>query len=326
MYNLENLASKIRNHPTKIRIVFPEGENAVIRAVANRLAKNNIVPILVFKNHKTLKNTTLSEGIQGIALDKYPLLTLGEKLYTYRKDKLSLEQANKLVGQANYFSIMLVKEGMAEGMVGGIDYPTKDILLPALQIIRTRPGVDIASSVFLMVKNDSQFIFTDCALNLYPNALQLAQIGKLAYEAAQLFNFEYANMVFLSYSSHGSGKGEHVDVVKQAVKILQDEKWNRCAFDGELQFDSAVDLTVRSKKAPDSTLLAKPANIYVFPNLDSGNIGYKILQRLGGFNAIGPIVLGLAKPVNDLSRGASIDDVYQVALINAYTHILNLSN
>ena len=320
---IEEFAQEIQRYDRPIKIIFPEGDHTLIKEAVTRLIDLNIKPILVYRTEEEAACHLLPAGVQKLAITNFDTKTLGDQLYELRKNKLTLEQAHKLILEPNYFSVMMVKAGHADGMVGGIAYTSKDIIIPTLQIIKARPGLKFVSSVILLMNGDTKYIFTDCALMIYPTSPELAQIAKLGYEAAEMFRINNPNLAFLSYSSAGSGRGPHVDIVKKAVQELRDENWNKCAFDGELQFDSASDIKVRAKKAPNSTLLEEPANIYVFPNLDAGNNAYKIAQSWGQFDVAGPLIMGLDKPVNDLSRGASANDIFRTAVTTAYNYLMN---
>jgi phosphate acetyltransferase len=216
-----------------------------------------------------------------------------------------------------YIGAMMVKMNQADGMVCGLTFTTADTLRPALQIIKTKPNVHLASSIFWMQRKDENYFFTDCALNINPTAEQLADITKMGVQFAVDLNVPDVEAVLLSYSTKGSGSGIDAEKVRQAVTLLTTEKVN-FTFDGEMQFDAAFDQTVRQKKAPNSPLKKPVPDVFVFPEIQSANIGYKIAQRLGGFEAFGPFILGLNQPVNDLSRGASLDDVLNTAILTAF--------
>ena len=210
---------------------------------------------------------------------------------------------------------MMVKTGLANGMVSGAVGTTGDTIRPALQLIKTKPGVSRVSGVMIMVgENGEQYVFSDVAVNITLEAQEMAEVAVESANTAKLFGID-PKVALLSFSTKGSAKHELVDKVAEAAKISK-ELAPDLAIDGELQFDAAIDPTTASKKAPDSNV-AGQANVFIFPDLQAGNIGYKIAQRLGGFKAIGPILQGLNAPVNDLSRGCSADDVYETAIITA---------
>lgn len=316
----KNIIKKINKFSKKIKIIFPEGNSEKIQKVAKKLIKTNITPILVFSKRSEIPKKIYKLQCEILIAEEQNKIKLAEYLTELRKGKILLSEAKKLVCQCNYLSILWVKKRIADGMVGGINYNTKDIIKPALQIIKIKQNVKLASSFFLMVKNNKYYIFTDCALNIDPTFEELADIAYLGYEASQIFNFKNPNMALLSFSTKNSGYGISVDKVKNAYKILKTKKIKNCSIDGEFQFDTAWNETIKNKKSPLSTIKV-PVDIFVFPNLDSGNIGYKIAQQLGKFKAIGPILMGLNYPINDLSRGATINDIYNTVLITAYLSI-----
>lgn len=204
--------------------------------------------------------------------------------------------------------------GLADGLLGGATYSTADTVRPALQIIKTRPGAKLVSSCFILNKEGSRLAMGDCAINLYPTAEQLADIAIETVATARLFNME-PKVAMLSYSTFGSGSGEAVDKVRRAADILKESDID-FLVDGEIQFDAAFSQAVAEKKCPDS-VIGGQANTFIFPDINAGNIGYKIAQRLGGYEAIGPILQGLNAPINDLSRGCNADEVYKMAIITA---------
>lgn len=201
-----------------------------------------------------------------------------------------------------------------DGMVSGAIHATSDTVRPALQIIKTKPGVSLISGSFLLQKGDQRFLFADSGININPNAEQLAEIAVVSADFAKAFDID-PKVAMLSFSTKGSAKGEMVEKVQEATQMAQ-EKAPNVPIDGEFQFDAAFVPSVAAKKAPDSKV-AGHANVFIFPDLNSGNISYKIAERLGGFEAMGPLLQGLNKPVSDLSRGSSEDEVYKVAIITA---------
>jgi phosphate acetyltransferase len=230
-----------------------------------------------------------------------------------------MEQAAETCRHANYFGTMLVKMGVADALLGGATYSTADTVRPALQVIKTKPGNSIVSSCFIMVRNHATgdrevLAMGDCAINIKPTAEELAEIAGETAACAKIFGID-PKIAMLSYSTLGSGKGEDVDKMNQATKLAK-EKYPELDIDGELQFDAAVSPRVAKTKCPDSTV-AGHANTFIFPDINAGNIGYKIAQRLGGFDAYGPILLGLNAPINDLSRGCNAQEVYSMAIITA---------
>lgn len=329
-----------------IKILFPEGDNEKVQAVALKLIQNTFVYIAEDKTKKTIRIKEIIEpvllfnanekipeeiGKQVKVIKTNDQLNMAQKLYEIRKEKgLTLEQAKQLVVSKNYYGMMLLEKNEVDCLVGGINFKTADILRPALQIIKANRKT--VSSAFIMNKNDKTYIFADCSINIFPSVDQLVEIANSTIEFVSNFDFKtfnpidflQLNVAMLSYSTNGSGSGEDVYKVKQATEKLAKMAWKtsqKINIIGEIQFDAAFDETIRKKKFP-SLNVQGPCNIFIFPNLESGNIGYKIAQRLGGFKAIGPIILGLKKPVNDLSRGATVDDIYDTALITCAQKIL----
>lgn len=305
----------------EIKIVFTEGHDPRIQEAAVMLAKDKIIkPILLgdskgitndFKNNKLpLTNIELLDITPGFS--RYN--ELKETMLELRKGKMTEEEVINSLGKANYFGTMLVKIGYADGLLGGATYSTADTVRPALQLIKAKQGEKLISSSFLMAKDKTKFIFSDCALNLFPTAEELAVITKQSVETARIFGID-PKVALLSYSTKGSGKGEAVDKVKQATELLLNENVN-FSIDGEMQVDAALVDSVAKLKAPNSHVAGK-ANVLIFPDINAGNIGYKLVERLGGYEALGPILQGLAAPICDLSRGCSVSDVYKMAYITA---------
>lgn len=239
-----------------------------------------------------------------------------------RNGKATKEDAEKILKDVNYFGTMLTYMGIADGMVSGAIHSTGDTVRPALQIIKTKPGVSRTSGAFLMIRGRDQerYLFSDCAINVNPTAQELAEIAVDSAKTAELFDIE-PKVSLLSFSTKGSAKAPEVTKVAEATKIAQ-ELAPEYAIDGELQFDASYVSSVAQLKAPNSKV-AGEATVFVFPDLQSGNIGYKIAQRLGNFEAIGPILQGLNKPVSDLSRGANEEDVYKLSIITAAQTLMN---
>ena len=236
-----------------------------------------------------------------------------------RKGKMSAEECTAALKKGNYFGTMLVKMGYADALLGGATYSTADTVRPALQIVKTKPGNKIVSSCFIMVRpaangGNEVLAMGDCAINIKPNEDELVEIAVETAKCAQTFGVE-PKVAFLSYSTKGSGKGEDVDKMRNACAKAK-EAMPDIAVDGEMQFDAAVSPTVGQLKFPGSKV-AGYANTFIFPDINAGNIGYKIAQRLGGFDAYGPILLGLNAPINDLSRGCNAQEVYSMAIITA---------
>lgn len=325
-----------------IKILFPEGENEKVQQVALKLldlsfkdekgnqtlVKELIEPVLLFKKEEIIPEK-ISSKVNVIICNEQE--KLANQLFELRKDKgLTLEQALKLVNGKNYYGMMLLENNDVDCYVGGINYTTADILRPALQIIKAKKSIKTVSSCFIMNKENATYIFADGSINIKPTAEQVIDIATSSINFAQSLNlqsfdknFSEIKAAILSYSTNGSGFGEDVDKMKQAAAILKEQKWEtKVNIAGEIQFDAAFDSAVRSKKFPDLTF-SGPCNVYIFPDLNAANIGYKIAQRLGDYKAIGPIVLGLNKPVNDLSRGASVEDIFFTALITCVSTFLN---
>ena len=237
-----------------------------------------------------------------------------------RKSKgVTPEQARKMLSSANYFGTMLVKMGVADALLGGATYSTADTVRPALQLIKTKPGHSIVSSCFILVRpsatGDNEVLaMSDCAINIKPTEDELVEIAGETAKCARIFGID-PQIAFLSYSTFGSGKGEDVDKMRNAAEKAK-KKYPDLPIEGEMQFDAAVSPRVARTKCPDSKV-AGHANTFIFPDINAGNIGYKIAQRMGNFDAYGPILLGLNAPVNDLSRGCNAAEVYSMAIITA---------
>ncbi|AGM25333.1 phosphotransacetylase [Spiroplasma chrysopicola] len=319
---LENIVAKINEQNETIRIVFPEGKSKRIQEILPKFANTKIIPVLVFKTRAEISTEILeNKKLEVVVVEEQDLAALANYLVELRNGKLTLSEAQRLVTECNYLAVLWVKLDKAQGMVGGIEYDTKDILGPALKIIKPKPGIKLVSSFFLMLRGEEKYIFTDGSLNIDPSSEELADIAELGYEASQIFNFINPNLVLLSFSTKGSGKGPLVDKVRNAYQLVL-EKNLPCQIDGEFQFDAAWDDNIRKIKAPNSPITHR-ADIYVFPSLNAANIGYKIAQRMGGYQAVGPIIIGLDKPVNDLSRGATGEEIYFTTIVTAYMYIYN---
>ncbi len=236
------------------------------------------------------------------------------KFVERRAGKATEEKARELLKDVNYFGTMLVYTGKVEGLVSGAIHSTGDTVRPALQIIKTKPGTKRTSGAFIMSKDDKRYVFADCAINPTLDSEGLAEIAIESAKTAKSFNVD-PKVAMLSFSTLGSAVTEDTTKVAEATKLVK-ENAPELAVEGELQFDAAVVPSVAKLKAPNSKVQGD-ANVFVFPSLEAGNIGYKIAQRLGGFEAVGPILQGLNAPVNDLSRGCNAEDVYKLALITA---------
>lgn len=301
-------------------IVFPEGLDERIITAASRLGKEGIIqPILIGSPDQVQKKADeLSVDLEGITvLDPNSYEKFEEMVQQFverRKGKATEEDARKMLLDENYFGTMLIYMNEADGLVSGAAHSTADTVRPALQIIKTKEGVKRTSGVFIMVREDEKYVFADCAINIAPDSEALAEIAVESAVTAKLFGVD-PKVAMLSFSTKGSAKSPETEKVVEALQLAK-EKDPSLVIDGEFQFDAAFVPSVAEKKAPDAVIKGD-ANVFVFPSLEAGNIGYKIAQRLGGFEAVGPILQGLNKPVNDLSRGCSAEDVYNLALITA---------
>lgn len=314
----------LKKNPKKI--VFTEGtDERILEAASRLLASNFLHPILVGDEQEILDaseecgfNIRGAEIIDPKHFDKMDEMI---KLFCELRKKKGVtpEQARETLMHANYFGAMLVKMGLAHALLGGATYSTADTVRPALQLIKTKPGNTIVSSVFIMIRSratgDNEVLaMADCAINIRPTEDELAEIAVEAAKCAKIFGVE-PKVGFLSYSTFGSGEGEDVDKMRNAAAKakLRDPE---LVVEGELQFDAAVSPRVARTKCPESEV-AGHINTFIFPDIGAGNIGYKIAQRLGGFEAYGPILLGLNAPINDLSRGCNASEVYSMAIITA---------
>ena len=308
-----------------IRIVFPEATDPRVLGAVVRLKREELLePVLVGNPDEIYKaaedqgfNLTDIEIFDPENYDKFDEMVAS--FVDRRNGKATEEQAREVLKGGNYFGTMLVYMDMADGLISGAVHSTSDTVRPALQIVKTRPGTSLTSGAFLMLRKNDQFIFSDCAINPNPNAEQLAEIAIESARTAKMFGID-PKVALLSFSTKGSASGDMVSKVVDATKIAKEQAPD-LALDGELQFDAAFTVDVAMKKAPESDV-AGNANVFVFPELQSGNIGYKIAQRLGGFEAIGPILQGLAKPIADLSRGCTEEDVYKLSIITANQFLL----
>lgn len=301
-------------------IVLPEGEDVRVLEAAVRLQEEGIVTPMLLGNEEAVRNAANEGGyniseIELIDPETAPYFDeLVEKFVERRGGKATVEQAKEQLKDVNYFGTMLIYTGRVDGLVSGAAHSTADTVRPALQIIKTKPGVSKTSGSFIMIKGDERLIFADCAITVNPSAQELAEIAVESTKTAQAFGIE-PRVAMLSFSTKGSAVTEETEKVVEAAKIAK-ELAPELPIDGEFQFDAAYVPSVAAKKAPDSVIKGD-ANVFVFPTLDAGNIGYKMVERLGGYEAIGPILQGLNGPVNDLSRGCSADDVYKLSLITA---------
>ncbi|GEA95268.1 phosphate acetyltransferase [Weissella viridescens] len=316
----EQLSEKIKGQGK--RIVFPEGTDERVLGAAVRLADEALVEVTVLGDKSTIEEVAAAKNydLQTIKIldpedcDENLMNLMIEELVKRRNGKTDEVTAEKWLKDENYFGTMLVYLDLADGMVSGATHPTGDTVRPALQIVKTKPGSSRISGAFVMQRGEERYVFADCAINIDLDAQTMAEVAVQSAETAQVFGID-PKVAMLSFSTKGSAKAPQVDKVAEATEIAH-KLAPDLAVDGELQFDAAFVESVAASKAPDSDV-AGQANVFVFPDLQSGNIGYKIAQRLGGFEAIGPVLQGLAKPISDLSRGCNEEDVYKVAIITA---------
>ncbi|WP_026703004.1 phosphate acetyltransferase [Salibacterium aidingense] len=299
-------------------IVFPEGDDDRIIEAAARLSTDKMLKPIIIGEKEKVQERAESLGVSFSEVEVFDPASyenfdrLVDAFVERRKGKETEESAREKLQNPNYFGTMLVHLDYADGLVSGAAHSTGDTVRPALQIIKTKPGIQKTSGVFIMVKEEKKFVFADCAINISPNAEELAEIAVATAETAQTFDME-PKVAMLSFSTKGSASSMETQKVSEATKKAQNDRPD-LMIDGEFQFDAAFVPAVAQTKAPDSPLRGE-ANVFIFPSLESGNLGYKIAQRLGGYDAVGPILQGLNKPVNDLSRGCSVTDVYNLALI-----------
>lgn len=319
---MSDLFSELREQVkgSDVTLVFPESLDERILTATSRLSTEGILtPILIGDPQEVYdKAEQLDVNISNCKIvhpENYENFSqMVEAFVERRRGKATKEEAEEILLDHNYFGTMLVYMDEADGLVSGAVGSTGDTVRPALQIIRTREGVQKTSGIFVMVRDDERFVFGDCAINIAPDEEDLAEIAVESAKTAHLFGIE-PRVAMLSFSTKGSATSEETEKVVNALQLAQ-EKDSSLVIDGEFQFDAAYVPEVAKTKAPGSKIQGD-ANVFVFPNLDAGNIGYKLVERLAGFEAIGPILQGLKKPVNDLSRGCDTDDVYNLALITA---------
>ena len=317
-YNLLQKTKENRKH-----IVLPEGNDERILEAAARLQLLNIVDLTLLGDKKSIQLKCDQIGLQ-INLENINILNpqdsihnedFAKTLYEARKHKgLTETTAKDLVTDVSYYGTLMIHNGLADGMVSGAIHTTMHTIKPALQIIKTKPGVSVVSSVFFMCLSDRVSVMGDCAVNPNPDAEQLAEIAISSANSAEAFGIE-AKVAMLSYSSGSSGKGEEVEKVRKATEIVKKLK-PELLIEGPIQYDAAVDISVAKTKMPNSKV-AGQASVLIFPDLNTGNNTYKAIQRETGALAIGPMLQGLNKPVNDLSRGCTVDDIFNTVLLTA---------
>jgi len=307
----------------KKHIVLPEGDDDRILMAADALVKQNVVDLTILGNKEailtSIKRLNLSLDLEKVKIvnpgmsDRYPDYV--QTLFELRKNKnLSIEMARDLMLDVSYFGTMMVYKGEADGMVSGAAHTTQHTIRPALQFVKTKPGIATVSSVFFMCLPNRVSVFGDCAVNPNPTSEQLADIAISSAETSKMFGIE-PKIAMLSYSSGTSGEGEEVEKVRKATEIIK-QKRPDLKVEGPIQYDAAVDPVVGKKKMPNSEV-AGQASVLIFPDLNTGNNTYKAVQRETGALAIGPMLQGLNKPVNDLSRGCTVDDVFNTVVITA---------
>ena len=327
----ENLVEILKANPRKI--VYTEGTDARILESAARLKKDGFLTPVLVGNVDDVKAAAEKGGfdIEGLEIldpATYPEMEeMVAQMVELRKGKMSPEDCRANLQKGNYFGTMLVKMGKADALLGGATYSTADTVRPALQLVKTKKGAHLVSSCFVMVRGDEILTMGDCAINIdyqdtvdkegnvtFTAAQKLAEVAIETAKTAKVFGVD-PKVAVLSFSTKGSGKGGTVQLSRDATAIAK-ELDPELKIDGEMQFDAAVSPTVGQLKFPGSPV-AGHANVFIFPNIEAGNIGYKIAQRLGGFAAYGPILQGLNAPINDLSRGCDAEEVYQMSIITA---------
>jgi len=317
-YNLVKRAKSERKH-----IVLPEGNNDRIITAAVKLIEMDIVDLTILGDKAKIENKILRLGLR-VDLDKITIInsTKSEYLkdfantfFELRKHKgVTINMAEDMMVDVSYFGTMMVYKGLADGMVSGASHTTAHTIKPALQFIKTKPNFKIVSSIFFMCLEDRVSVFGDCAINPNPNAEQLAEIAIASADSSKAFGIE-PKIAMLSYSSGASGTGKEVEKVRRATEIIK-EKRPDLKVEGPIQYDAAVDATIGKSKLPNSEV-AGQASVLIFPDLNTGNNTYKAVQRETGSLAIGPMLQGLNKPVNDLSRGCTVDDIFNTVILTA---------
>lgn len=303
-----------------LTVVFPEGDEPRILEAAAKLNSEKVLKPILLGDETEIKQVASDNSfdlgdIEILSPKTYPEFdSMVDAFVERRKGKNTKEQAEEMLQNVNYFGTMLVYLDKADAMVSGAVHSTGDTVRPALQIVKTAPGNSRISGAFILQRGDERYLFSDCAINIDPDAQTLAEVAVQAAKSAKLFDID-PKVAMLSFSTKGSAKGDQVTKVQEATKLAK-EMAPDVPIDGELQFDASFVQSVANQKAPGSEV-AGHANVFIFPELQSGNIGYKIAQRFGGFDAVGPILLGLDKPISDLSRGCNADDVYKLSILTA---------
>ncbi len=312
---LATLKSIAKSDPK--RIVFPEGDDLRILEACRIISDEGIANPVILQGKRakelSVENNISLKGLTLLDFEDLDTKVYASKLFDLRKHKgLTLDDAKKLVLDVNYMGVLMVQSGFVDGMVSGASHSTASTLKPALQIIKTKPGVKTASSFFMISKEGTTYFLSDCAFVIDPDAQELCDIAISTASSAKNFGFS-PKVALLSFSTKGSADHESLNKIKEALKLIKKANPD-LVVDGELQLDSAIVPEVAQMKCPSSPLMGS-ANVLIFPDLNSGNIGYKLVERLGGFRAVGPIIQGLNKPVNDLSRGCNVDDIVAVTTI-----------
>ena len=324
MLLFDKLIADLKNREKKPTIVFTEGTDPRILEATSRLRMGHIINVILIGDQAEIAKIEEEghyrlNGVKVMDPNNYPdMEAMVARMVELRKGKMTEEQCREALKQGNYFGTMLVEMGIADCLLGGATYSTADTVRPALQLIKTRPGNKIVSSCFILVHEfvggDVRLAMGDCAINIDPSEDDLVEIAIETAKTAKIFGID-PQIAMLSYSTKGSGKGPSVDKVRNATEKIK-QRMPLLPVEGELQFDSAVSPTVAATKKVGGDV-AGHANTFIFPDINSGNIGYKIAQRLGGCAAYGPILQGLNAPINDLSRGCNADEVYKMAIITA---------
>lgn len=319
---LDALRKKIISEGLK-NLLLIDGDDSRAQAVARKIQEQQLAKVALLVD---VLPKEPPKDLEFVALDSQNVLTekLVELYLEIRKGKETKEQAEIAVKQRPVVAALLLKMGHFQGVVGGLALPTADILRAGFRIIGPKPGSKTISSCMLMVKEQELYVFSDISVIPTPNPQQLAEIAQNAVEFAEILSIE-PKVAFLSFSTYGSAKVPATIAVSEAHQIFLDTVKGRVPSVGEVQFDAAFDPQIRQAKCKDNAF-SGAANVYIFPDLNSGNIGYKIAQRLGGFLAVGPVVTGLSLPFNDLSRGATVEDVYFTSLLTILASYSLVSN
>ncbi len=327
MQLLDSIKQKAISHDKTI--VLPEALEERTLKAADIILSEGIARIILLGNNESIKEMAGQHGLQSI--EKATIIdpvnfeekdSYADMLYELRKHKgLTKDEALKLVEDPLYLATLLIKNGVANGEVAGAMNATGDVLRPAFQIVKTLPGISVVSGAFIMIMKEKHWgedgilVFADCAVHPDPDAKELAEIAVMTAHTTKAIAGIEPRIAMLSFSTKGSAKHPMVDKVSEATSIAR-EKEPGLLIDGEMQADAAIVKAIGKKKAPDSPIAGK-ANVLVFPGLESGNIGYKLVQRLAGAEAVGPVLQGMAAPINDLSRGCSVEDIVNLVAITA---------